>query len=333
VEVCNGLDDDCNGVIDNGNPGGGAACNTGLLGVCAAGTTVCAAGMNKCAENVLPSAEVCDGLDNNCNGSIDEGVLTTYYRDADGDGFGNAGLTTQACSQPAGYVANTTDCNDSNAAVHPGAAEVCNGIDDNCNGSVDEGNPGGGAACNTGLLGVCAPGTTSCTAGAIKCNQTTAASAEVCDNKDNNCDGQVDNSVVIPDGIPNTCAQAVNKVVTVAPGTSAPPITGYIDTSGDDWFEVTFSGVGGVGTTYHPSIVLAANGGQFKINVFTSCGSAAQCATTLDSWDETYSYINNCQAFGNCSDGTPRVTTFFVQVTRVAGAPFDCTPYSITASN
>jgi hypothetical protein len=67
----------------------------------------------------------------------------TYYRDADGDGYGalNAGIL--ACSAPAGYVAQSGDCDDVNASVHPGAAEVCNnGIDDNCDGRVDEG-------CNT----------------------------------------------------------------------------------------------------------------------------------------------------------------------------------------
>ena len=334
AEICNGLDDDCNGVVDNGNPGGGVACNTGLLGVCAAGTTACTGGSVKCNENVLPSPETCNGLDDNCNGLIDEGVTTTFYQDADGDGYGNPNVSVQSCAKPAGYVTNNTDCNDANASVHPGATEICNGIDDNCNGQIDEGNPGGGAACSTGLQGVCAAGTTSCTAGMIKCNQSTAASPEICDGLDNNCDGLVDNNVVIPDGIPNNCSQAVNKTVTVAVG-AAGDVTGYIDTSGDDWFEVVFSGVPGAGGYYHPKIDLNGNPGtQFKINVFTSCGSAASCSSLLDTFEMSYpNNPSNCQAFGNCSDATPRVTTWIVQVTRVSGAPFDCSAYNVHISN
>ena len=63
-----------------------------------------------------------------------------YYRDADGDGYGSPGESIPSCdgSIPAGYVADHSDCNDTNSAIHPGAAEVCNGIDDNCNGLVDE---------------------------------------------------------------------------------------------------------------------------------------------------------------------------------------------------
>jgi uncharacterized protein YjdB len=64
----------------------------------------------------------------------------TFYRDLDGDSYGNAvSGTTQACIAPTGYVISNTDCDDNNASIHPGAAEICdNGLDENCNGQVDE---------------------------------------------------------------------------------------------------------------------------------------------------------------------------------------------------
>jgi len=65
-------------------------------------------------------------------------TVLTFYRDADGDGYGNPSVTVTGCTAPAGYVANPNDCNDSNAAINPGAIEITNGIDDNCNGLIDE---------------------------------------------------------------------------------------------------------------------------------------------------------------------------------------------------
>jgi len=68
---------------------------------------------------VHPGAtEVCNGIDDNCNGTTDEGCAA-WYRDADGDTYGNAAVTSESVGQPSGYVANSTDCNDSNSAVHP----------------------------------------------------------------------------------------------------------------------------------------------------------------------------------------------------------------------
>jgi len=91
--------------------------------------------------NINPAAtEVCDTVDNNCDGAIDENVKTTYYLDSDSDNYGDSSQFTLACSAPDGYVLDNTDCVDDNDAVNPNAADICNGIDDNCVAGVDEGN-------------------------------------------------------------------------------------------------------------------------------------------------------------------------------------------------
>lgn len=107
------------------------------------GVTGCAGDCNDFDSAVAPGrSEVCDLKDNDCDGSIDEGFATrTYYRDGDGDGYGIASNTKLACTQPPGYRLTLAgnDCNDVSNTVHPGAAEVCNRADDDCDGKADEG--------------------------------------------------------------------------------------------------------------------------------------------------------------------------------------------------
>ncbi len=89
--------------------------------------------------SVNPGAEeVCDEVDNDCDDEVDEGVTGTWYADADGDGFGDAGAPAEGCDQPDGYTADDTDCDDADDAVFPAAPERCDGLDNDCDGSIDE---------------------------------------------------------------------------------------------------------------------------------------------------------------------------------------------------
>ena len=128
--------------------------------------------------------EVCDGKDNDCDGAVDNGFNV------------NA-----ACSVGVGecVAAGTLQCSNNAAACTATArapqAEVCDGKDNNCDGVVDDGNPGGNASCTTQLLGVCSAGATLCSAGGVVCAPAVlpGTQADVCNGSDDDCDGVVDN--------------------------------------------------------------------------------------------------------------------------------------------
>ncbi|MBK7775068.1 MAG: putative metal-binding motif-containing protein [Sandaracinaceae bacterium] len=108
-----------------------------------------------------------DGLDNNCVGGVDEGVLTTFYRDADMDSRGNPAMSMMARTAPSGYVNNSDDCNDACNTCWTGNAESCDALDNNCSGVPDE-----GFACIRGSAQPCTTtcgttGTGSCTAACL----------------------------------------------------------------------------------------------------------------------------------------------------------------------
>mgnify|MGYP006289018541 CR=1 FL=1 len=227
TETCNGVDTNCDGTRDNPT-GKTCSCQEGESqpcgkseGVCQEGTQTCSGGSwGMCNNSVEPSTEVCDGKDNDCDGDVDEKSAMdakTFYRDNDGDNYGNPNQTAVGCSAPTGYVENKKDCDDADGKIKPGATETCDGIDNNCDGTPD--NPSGGTCnCTQGETQKCGTSTGQCTKGTQMCNSGsfgacmggTQPTKEICDGKDNDCDGQVD------EGVTKSC----NKQVGVCSGST-----------------------------------------------------------------------------------------------------------------
>jgi len=217
TEVCNSLDDNCNGLIDEGiqilfyadqdNDGFGGSSPTILACSAPAGYSDNSNDCNDSNSNINPSAsELCNSLDDNCNTLIDEGVLILFYLDSDGDSFGTSAVSTQACSQPSGYSSNNLDCNDSDAGIQPAASEICNLIDENCNGQIDEGvelafyadndNDNYG---NPGVFIMACTQPNGFVLNSSDCNDNNAgfnpSISEICNLQDENCNGIIDEGV------------------------------------------------------------------------------------------------------------------------------------------
>jgi uncharacterized protein YkwD len=153
---------------------------------------------------IYPRAkEQADGLDNNCNGRIDEGfVEARFFRDRDGDGYGDPASSRMELRKPAGYVANKLDCDDSRASDHPGASEVIDGRDNDCDGATDEGAQrlypdvdGDGFGANRGSIQSVDP-VPGYVADNTDCDDNNSSifpgAREQFDSADNNCNGTID---------------------------------------------------------------------------------------------------------------------------------------------
>jgi N-acetylneuraminic acid mutarotase len=253
---------------------------------------------------------------------------TLYYHDADGDGYGDPAVVGTSCDGmvPGGYAANPGDCNDANASLHPGAPELCNGIDDDCNGVIDDGfdgdhdgfsacagdcddgnaaiHPGAVELCDgrdndcdgivDGFTTVCGVGacfrTGSCIAGVDSCAPA-SPSTEICDGIDNDCDGSVDN-VPLPIGSPSVTIDFPSGVPALR-WTPLPDATRYDVVAGD-------------------IVALLSSGGDFT-SAILGCLADDSAANALDLSDAPavgtgFFYLvrgENCGGPGTYDSGDP----------------------------
>jgi len=180
-EVCDGADNDCDGApgpdeVDDDADGvdecggdcddGDAANFPGNVEVCDEQDNDCdgapgpdevdddADGLDECggdcddgdAANFPGNVEVCDEQDNDCDGDVDEGVTLPFFGDGDGDGFGDPAAPLEACAEPPMASVNDQDCDDGDAAISPSATEVCDEVDNDCDGAIDEADAWGAPA-------------------------------------------------------------------------------------------------------------------------------------------------------------------------------------------
>ncbi|MBT3221161.1 MAG: hypothetical protein HN348_18930, partial [Proteobacteria bacterium] len=177
----------------------------------------------------VPTSEVCDGEDNNCSGDVDdvdELLLPHWYVDNDGDGWGSIHIEPVLACEASGYVDKIGDCDDNDAARHPGISEECDDIDNDCDGAIDEELPttilyfdadSDGAGNDDMEQTTCHDAAAEYPAGFIEtggdCDdldpKVSPTEPEVCNDKDDNCDGSID------EGLPTS--------------------TFYVDSDGDGW--------------------------------------------------------------------------------------------------
>ena len=216
-EICDGVDNNCDGMIDEGvtnlyfldADGDGFGVDSDFIEACERidGYSIEFSDCDDTNPLMFPDMEeICDSIDNNCDGMIDEGVLELLFVDADGDGVGVEDVFVEGCSDGNGYSYIFGDCDDSDIDIFPNAEEICDGIDNNCDAQIDEGvlelffvdNDHDGHGYPSEIIESCfAPYGFSALFDDCDDNDsdTFPTANEICDEVDNNCDGMIDEGV------------------------------------------------------------------------------------------------------------------------------------------
>lgn len=316
--------------------------------------------------NVNPDKpEVCNnGKDDNCDGLQDtEGAVGCewYYWDGDNDGWGVSNDRKCLCAASGKYsTKNPGDCNDNNASINPGAPEQCNGIDDNCNNQIDEGNP-------VTMCGNPPNGTPKCEGGQCKVASCNTGYFDVDKSFANGCECQWDQY----DATANSCPNAVNLGTLPDNGSSIAVSGKIVPDNDEDWYRVTATDSADSGTMSNPAQ------DKFKLSVSVTYGEAGivvdvyrgDCATSVGGACRTYdwfaiqdrTYPSPCMSppgqgvvYWNCAPGTQccesqpgegkcngyyycqdNAAVFYIRVRRGSGSASSCsaTEYTIQIRN
>ncbi len=334
TEVCNGKDDNCDGVTDpvdsqgcvpwyydsDGDGYGTASsrCQCGAMGLY---RTMATGDCNDSNAQVSPGAtEACNGSDDDCDGNVDEPGAqgcTTHYYDADGDGYGVSNSTRCQCGPSQNWVPLGGDCNDSNPNIRPGATEHCNGVDDNCNGTTDDGDP-------VQMCGNVANGSPACTQGhcVAVCN---TGYYDVNQNLGDGCECQWD---AYDSTGNNTCTKAVDLgTLSDAGSGSTYTVNGRIVPGDEDWYKFTFTDSTDTGTFAAPGNdrfairvrITSPTDGSLRVNVYrNNCNTQIQCTSGSFNATDTQWFVNFSDAANKIGEapcvtppgspgGTPRL--------------------------
>ncbi|MBM4366207.1 MAG: putative metal-binding motif-containing protein [Deltaproteobacteria bacterium] len=264
TEYCNSDDDDCDGTTDEDDAADATTwyrdADADGYGTASASDVSCTAPTGYVSNSTdcddgraasYPGAtEYCNSYDDDCDGTTDEDAAvdaTTWYRDADSDGYGSASVTDVACSRPSGYVADATDCDDGRAASYPGATEYCNSYDDDCDGTTDEDDAADVATWyrdadadgygTASLSDIACSAPSGYVANATDCDDGRAASypgaTEYCNSYDDDCDGTTDESSAADAATWYADADSDGYGSSSSASTSCTAPTGYVSNSTD----------------------------------------------------------------------------------------------------